>query len=254
MRFGRIWAGALAGVALLGLTGSARASDDMLPLKGGAGVGAVTMTLGSDDDDADTELVQRRGGGGRGGRAYGGARGGSRGGRAYYGGARGGYRGGYGGYRGGYRGYYGGYRGYYGGYRGYYRPYYYGGYYRPYRYGAYYRPYYPMYGYNYACNDVGAGATVTLVAPPSGVQVGSGFYGDPNYPPIGPGSQIPPVDEVGGGIYPYNGGPQSPVPLPGSKVNQPAKTPPATVPLEGRLVSLPGPAPRLSYPAYGEGR
>jgi hypothetical protein len=93
------------------------------------------------------------------------------------------------------------------------------------------------------------------VAPPN-----SGFYVDPDVPPAGSTvPQMPAPRDLGTQSYPYDGGPQAPVPMPGNNgVNPPVaptRTPPvATVPLEGRLVSLPGPAQRLSYPAYGERR
>jgi hypothetical protein len=103
--------------------------------------------------------------------------------------------------------------------------------------------------------------TQPLVAPG---QSGSGFYTNPNYPQGYPGvPPMPPTDEtnVGPYAYPYDGGPQYPVPMPGGYgVNPPAaptRTPPATVPLEGRVVSLPaqtgGQTQRYSYQAYGEG-
>jgi hypothetical protein len=113
----------------------------------------------------------------------------------------------------------------------------------------------PVYGSSFSpCNLVGATITPSrTLAAPSG-----GFYTDPNYPPAG--STVPPMPpphDLGADTYPYDGGPQVPVPMPGNGVNRPAaptRTPPATVPLEGRLVSLPGQAQRLSYPAYGERR
>jgi hypothetical protein len=55
--------------------------------------------------------------------------------------------------------------------------------------------------------------------------------------------------------YPYNGGPQNPVPMPDARPATPQSAPPRpTVPLEGRAVSLPREQHKYTYPAYGEGR
>jgi hypothetical protein len=58
----------------------------------------------------------------------------------------------------------------------------------------------------------------------------------------------------GGQTFPYDGGPQAPVPMPG-RAPAPTAEPPAAprpmVPLEGRSVSLPA-KPRYTYAAYGE--
>jgi hypothetical protein len=269
MNWRRIGAAALAGMGLL-VAGSARASDDLVPLKGDGD--AVTMTLGSSGDDADTELLSRRGGGGFS--------------RGFHGGFHGGFnRGFHGGFNRGFHGNF--HRGFHGGFNrnffwASYRPWWYGGFYRPYWNTAFYRPYwyggfypayystpsvYPLYSSYaaYPCNGTDVGTTETLQAP-SGGRPGSGFYTDPNYNPNANPSQpgapppMPPADP-GAGFYPYDGGPQNLVPMPGGNgnanpISAPAKKP-ATVPLEGRLVSLPaqggGQTQRLNYPAYGEG-
>jgi hypothetical protein len=266
----------LAGVAAL-FAGAqvARAADDVIPLRGAGSSSAATITLGY-DGKADTELARYARGG------YGGYRGGHYGG---YGGYRGGHYGGYGGYRGAY---YGGYRGgHYGGYRGYYAGYggyrgYYGGYYRPYYYGNYggYYPYYssyyysPSYYYSTPYYDYGYyGCNTGVVAAPSVYAYQQPYY--PSVQPYGVQGQVygnyngysgvpqqngvtqpmPPVQPPNGnGTFPYDGGPNNPVPMPRQDAT-PAKSAPQA-PTTLRLVSAPSqpvrPATQFSFQAYGE--
>jgi hypothetical protein len=197
--------------------------------------------------------------------------------RGYYGGYRGGYYGGY-------RGYYGGYRGYYGGYASYYRPYYYGGYggygysnyYSPYYYNSYYvDPYYYSTPY-YGCSTGSVYAPVTTVqsvyayqqpylpsVTPYGVQPQqqiNGYNGVPQQGISGYNGNklpvMPPVQQQpNNGTYPYDGGPNQPVPLPNTQDSAPAKFAPQA-PTTLRLVSTPSqpvrPASQFSFPAYVE--
>jgi len=240
-----MWAALAAGLALAG--GSIASANDTVRLGGPAAQAAMS---GSTD-----ELVRWRGG--------------------YYGG---GYRGYYGG---GYRGFYGGgyNRPYYNSFYG--RPYYNSFYARPYFnnyqpyysafyprvYSTYYSPYYcspsyyaPAYSYPSYYYPI---AGETLPAPLATMQ-GAPAYAAPQY--------TPPMPPPGNGTYPYNGGPNAPVPMPNAVPNQ-GNPPAPTLPIDGRLVSLPAtfsggvnafgphstpapaaptPAPRVSYPAYGE--
>jgi hypothetical protein len=254
----RIWLAMTAGLVAMLTTTTPVAADDLIPLdiKGGAGV--ATFRLDLDEDDDDIELIRHRGG--------------------YRGGYHGGYRGGYGGYRGGYYGgyrgaYYGGYRGgvsfsygrgYYGGYhRPYYSSYYYGGYgssyprhygsrvyisagyYQPY--SSYYSPYYNYYPSNgYYCPLNGASvmpyATTLDSSPYAPVQN------------LQPGVTNAPAPQ-GPGTFRYDGGPSTPVPLPGqvqpAPTSKPAPPPPPAA--NTRLVSIPSqPATGFAYPAYGQ--
>jgi len=276
----------LAGVAALFAGTQVARADDVIPLKGG-GSTTPAITLGY-DGNSETELARYyRGGGGfhggyRGG-FYGGYRGGFYGGYrgAYYGGYRGGF---YAGYRGGYGGYYGGYRGYYGGYAGYYRPYYYSNYYPSYYYST---PYYSPY-YDYGCS-VGPGAYGTVsqlnvvqqyqgapyaaqqpyypsVTPYGTPQGYNGYNGVPqqNYNGVpqqgfsgynGNPQPMPPPVQPNNGTYPYDGGPNQPVPVP-RQDSAPTKFAPQA-PTTLRLVNTPGqavttPTSQFSYPAYGE--
>jgi hypothetical protein len=183
------------------LAGAAAASADDIIRLGGTFV-----------DDADTQLVHRRG---------------------YYGGYYGGYH----------RGYYGGYysRGYYGhnyGYRSYshygYRPYYGYSYYRPYVYGyggySYYRPI--------------AAETATL---PEVTVLGASSFGAQLERP---GVVVPRAKEPHNGTYLYDGGPRVVVPMP-DETPAPGATPRPTLPREGKFVSLPPVVPN-AYPAYGD--
>jgi hypothetical protein len=295
-----------AGLMVLAGTTVVRADDDTIRL-GTSNSG----TLGTITGAADTELVYWRGGwGGYRGSSYGGYRNYGYGGYRNYG--YGGYRNyGYGGYRnygyGGYRNYgyghhrpyyasyYGGYRPYYGGYGGYNRPYYggygYGGYGNGgYGYGGYGNGGYGYGGYGnggYGYGGYGNGG------------YGYGGYGNGGYYGIGyenpagtdyaaPFGQAPvqqyqylqpqqlPAPAVvapqAGETFPYDGGPQSPVPQPGVAPVQPGATPQPTVPLTGKVVSVPRettggvvyytsytdrttaatPTSRYTYPAYGD--
>jgi hypothetical protein len=106
---------------------------------------------------------------------------------------------------------------------------------------------YPSYGFGlggfWPCSGVSASvytlnmAAMPLDAPPAGA-----------LPPSVPGQA--PVQPGNDGTFPYDGGPNSPVPNP--KEAAPSSTTPRSVPLEGRAVSLPKAAPKWSYPAYGE--
>lgn len=242
-------------LATLATTGPVTA-DELIPLnitnfKGEAG--AATFTLGY-DGDAGIELVRRSGYGGYGGRGYSGY-GGYRG---YYGGVGFGYGRGYsGGYYGGYgrsyyhRPYYAGYNGgYYGGYypRSYYYPraYISASFYRPYTgyystpsyYYDYYDPYCPLNGdssympYSSPLGTSGNGVPLTQVP-----------------------WRVPPMPRSDG-TFRYDGGPASPVPLPGKVDPAPTSKPvqPAPAP-NTRLVSIPNqPASGFAYPAYGQPR
>jgi hypothetical protein len=203
---------------------------------------APTLTLGG-DNDADVIDVAWRGGY-RGG-YYGGYRG-------YYGGYRG-YYGGYGGYRSYYPRYYGGYRSYYpryygynsyypryyGGYYGSYNPSYYGGYYGSYSYPSYYgySSYYTQpYVYFGISGDGDCGSNIVTLP----LQSGTAGQQVPN--------TRPPATKDG--TFPYDGGPDRPVPMP--KVEpEGTQLPKQSVPLEGRPVSFPS-KPKYVYPAYGE--
>jgi len=243
----RITLAALAALALSAGTGWAQTAQP----KSVFDVDAPTMTLGY-DGQSDTELT----------RGYRGGYGGYRGGYDY----RGGY--GYGGYRGygygGYRGYGYGYRGYYGGYYrpyysyGYYRPYYNYGYYQPYYYSSYYPSYYYAQPYYYGGNYYGCSngsADLVQAAPlnqlPSVPQV------TPPNMPYAPGNGN---GNGNGGNFNYDGGPNSPVPMPNTNPQTPQYNPPApqvnpqtpAIPTKGYLVSLPGSANSgYTYQAYG---
>jgi hypothetical protein len=205
-------------------------------------------------------------------------RGGYRGGYAY----RGGYRGGYA-YRGGYRGYYGGYRSYGFGFAiGSYYPYYnYGySYYPYYNYGYSYYPYY-SYGFSYGYRSrpyyhhhwhrislptTLAVYTVETVPPTlSGSVIAPPATSSPSA--IVPRSSETPAPtlpraESLNGTFPYNGGPQTPVPMPRIEEGPPLDdVAPSSTTFEirpaDRLVSLPEvkPAPakgKWTFPAYGE--
>lgn len=217
--------------------------DQPIPASG-ISAGVATMTLQMNEDTEDAENVLTRG-------------------RGWYGG----YRGfGYGGYR-GWGGYgYSAYRGWGGyGWGGYYRPYY--SYYRPYypsvsfNFG-YYRPYVPYYNYYYPPQIYYYGPSCyyypisTDGASPNYTQAivkvePTRIYGQPN----GGVVQVAPPAAPQNGSYYYDGGPQTPVPLPKSGVEtKPVPAPPQkTIPLEGIPVSLPPKSPaKYVYPAYGE--
>lgn len=250
-----IFSGALAALALLAGTGVAGAQDTLrlglsyAPGSAAAQADAATLTLRL-DQDAETIPVWRRWGGWGGGfyRPWG-----------YYGAHR------PWGYYGAYRpwGYYGAYRPW--GYAGGYRPWGYSGYYSPYAYSYYYTPSYfytpPVYYYStpyffYMSAGVNGLGSVTVNAAPKAYvrDLDAQPYPDRgNSPPAVPPSEAPQREPT----YPYDGGPQSPVPAPRDDPKaspNPTTTPrQPTVPLEGRAVSLPPRAsPKPVYPAYGE--
>lgn len=250
-------AAALCAAGLLTLAGSTAvwAQSDTLRLG--------TSSSGTVSGGTDTELVAYRGGHG------------------HYHGGFGSYRGGYGHYHGGYGYYRGGYGHYYGGYAhyrpywnnyAYYSPYYYRPYYyRPALYFNYYQPYYyaaPAYYYEISGQtDV----PTTLAQMPAQVQPSTSQYRPTTArPQLLPMPATLPQQPGGIQTFPYDGGPQTPLPMPQI---DPASGPRPTVPLQGKLVSLPlettggttplftvslgtsaqpAPSPRYTYPAYGE--
>lgn len=245
--FARKWAPAAAALAIFAGASALQASDAFtLRLDLGKtvatrqlGGNAGTYTLDMDmNKDADTIPVWgRHWGGGWGHRGWGGY----------------GYRG-WGGY--GYRswGWGGwGYRPYWGGYWGGYRPYYYSyapSYYYPYTYyypGAY-SYYYSPWGCSYTLPTVSlsiGSVSAAISANPPAVDLNI----KPRVLPKAPANSITPPQPDG--TYPYDGGPQNPVPMPPKTEPSPTKQPTPSVPLEGRLVSLPKSGPFV-YPAYGE--
>jgi len=236
----------VATLAALAWIGVARADQ---PSPGASSVDAPTITL-QGDGQADTDLVRGYHGGG------------------YHGG---GHHGGYHGHYGGNRGYYGGYHnhGYYGGYKnyygGYYRPYY-ANYYRPYfagysyysspYYANYYTPaynnYYPSYYYPPAYSYCIGGTTQDYAAAPTPLN------SQPYMPPVtsaAPG-QGPPTAGLPGGTpkpYQYDGGPNSPVPMP-QDTPEPQKGNGPLLPLKGYPVSITGSPQNSGYTfsAYGQ--
>lgn len=195
-----------------------------------------TIRLGGPSAEAgvvgatDTELVRWGRGFGGYGRGYGGGYG-----RGYYGG-------GYG------RSYYGGYyaRSYYG--RGYYGGGYGGGYYGLPYYSSYYYPsYYGGYApYYYPCAGTPAPVVTAQAAPIYQPQYQSQYQ--PQYQPQAqlPAARpsvpyMPPIPNgnSGNGTYPYDGGPNNPVPLPKETIAPLSAPPQGIIPLDGKLVSLP---------------
>jgi len=255
---------AMLGAGLLALTlGSAvRADDDTIRL-GTSSSGALTGPSGG----TDTELVVYRRGGGGGGHyrgGYGGYRGGYGGYRGGYGGYRGGYYGGYrGSWGGGYGGYYGGYyaQPYYGGYySGYSQPYYYGGYYSQPYYGGYYgggyyrsnyggyhhRHYYGGYRRISLNGDpCSSGVELTVISTPTAFTQLPVQQAQPAAPiqyesaAKPQGLPMPAVAPSQNQTFPYDGGPQAPLPLPGPNGVEPSVAPQPSVPLTGKVVSLP---------------
>jgi hypothetical protein len=257
--------GAFTALAVAAWTGAASAGDTvpLKPIKE-----ASTVTLGLNDDLASTEYVARRGGGRSG---YRGGRSGYRGGRSY---AYRGYRGGRGyGYR-GYRGYRGGRyysRGYYRPYRGYryysgrryYRPYY-RSYYRyrhyPYFYNygyypRYYRYYYPRRSYYYSdpydydYDDPYCPINLEEEETPSTVPIDRKLRVLKGKPQANLEEEETP--EQGEDTYPYDGGPDNPVPLPDTQQNK-VPRPKKAAPANTRYVSAPAKPVKLTYRAYGE--
>jgi hypothetical protein len=77
----------------------------------------------------------------------------------------------------------------------------------------------------------------------------------PSAPPVAPGT---PTLPNGNPTFPYDGGPQSPLPLPPAENVGPTSGPQPTVPLKGKLVSLPlettgGTTPLMSTQFIGLG-
>jgi len=230
----------------LQLSGPAQAADTF---KLGMTVGAPTLTLGLEKNDAETQLVWHHGF----------------------------YRGGYGGFYG--RSFYGGGfgRGFYGGFypRFAYGPSYYYPRYSSFSFGYNFsRPYYyaaPAYYYSapsfyYSspwCSPIGLSGRVAATLevplpmpnqlPPATQQQFPSTQQPPLAPELQPMQPVEPRQPVPG-TYDYDGGPQNPVPLPrnGVQENPTRVLPRPTVPLEGRPVSLPAKNAKYSYPAYGE--
>lgn len=127
-------------------------------------------------------------------------------------------------------------------------------YYRPYAYNYYYAP--PVYYSPYYYCPISYGAPSMPYAPAAqfDVTVLRPYANGTTAPALSPVSPQPYVTMPAiEGSYPYDGGPVSPVPLPGARPTTPSSSPPpATVPLEGRAVSLPSTSPKFTYPAYGE--
>jgi hypothetical protein len=249
------WKTAAVALAALTLwTAAAPAQDEGAKVfrLGDASAFASEREEGGSDDD--TLLVAHRGG------SHGGHHGGSHGGHhgGYHGGSHGGHHGGYhggshGGHHGGYHGGYGshvsfssGY-GYYRSHYNYYRPYY--SYYRPFY--SYYRPFYyyrtPVYYYSYpSYYSFGYYCPTGLDSAPA--YGGSAYPSTLTVPPMQNAddfSRPPPIPPEEGN-FPYNGGPNAPVPR-----VEPQKAAPID-PMQGRIVSLPARLPKYSYPAYGE--
>jgi hypothetical protein len=146
--------------------------------------------------------------------------------------------------RGGYRGHYWGghsyYRPYWGGYgyaSYYYRPAYYRpAYYRPYYYGpVVYQPYYYAAPAYYPISGQ-ADVPATLAQLPAPQQATSQYRPTTARPQVLPMPAIVPQQPGGLQTFPYDGGPQ--VPLPTPQVD-PASGPRPTVPLQGKIVSRP---------------
>ncbi len=226
-----------AAVLLAAAAWSRAGADDTLRLDGKGG--AATLTLGS-KVEADNVLAR----GGHGGGYHAVAR------PAYHGYSH------YGAFRSWGYPRYGAYRYWY---PRYYRPYY-GGYYWPGRavafglsfWPAYYSSYYysppaviysaPAYPYTYPAEiSVSPVPSTTILSTPRTL---------PAAPPVelAPPPAVRPSPD---GTYPYDGGPQNPVPLP--KVEPaPTAVPPAPVVPGGRVVSLPPSSGKYTYLGYGE--
>jgi len=245
---------AVGALAALAWVGAVRADE---PASGAASVDVPAITL-QGDSEADTELV----------RGWHGGHGG------YHGGFHGGYRGGFhGGYHGGYHGHYHSYyRPFYNSYYSYYRPYYNYGYsnygYSNYGYSNYGYSYYPSYcSYSMPYVSYGYPASYSYASY-------SPYYSPYSYYPInGNGVSpaqtmpladqayvLPPANQVQpngngapNGKYQYDGGPNSPVPVPQQDAPVPQKGV-APQPLKGYPVSITGPVQNsgLTFPAYGD--
>ena len=194
-----------------------RVTGETVPASGLTG-GARTVTLEMTGDDAETVDVWGRRGGWGGGYGY-----------------RGGWGGGY-----GYRGWGGGWGGY--GYRGWggygYRPYYYArswyGYPSYYAYN-FYQPYYVYYPVPYYYSPF-YDYPINIGAPANGTD---GYAQPP--------AQREPFAAPRDSNYPYDGGPQNPVPLPKPDDR------PAPMQVQGKVISASANSPsKFAYPAYGE--
>ena len=251
-------AGVLAVAGFLVCAASANA-DDIIRLKMTPGDNAPTMNLRGGDEDAAVVDVGFRGG------ARVGVAVGPRGGVAV--GVRGGV-----GFRGGVA-FVGGYRPYYGGGYGfvYNSPYYYGpGAYSPYTYGNY-LPYYdvaPVYSqpsYYYAPSYSYSSSYYA----PAYNYAPSVYYWPPAYPTsnltaVTPSSNLrmtastpqiamPYAQDDLPSNFPYNGGPQLPLPLPLPKIEPDGAGTLKTLPIAtDRPVSLPASGKKFAYPAYGD--
>jgi hypothetical protein len=141
-----------------------------------------------------------------------------------------------------------------------YYPWYYG-YDYPAYYGFYGSPYYTYLNPLYANFDSGYGAYAPYLyaqpayddAPADNADpTGDELYSTPA-PSVRPArpERIAPPDANGNGTYPYDGGPQDPVPMPKADP-EPTSKPPAAAPATGRVVSLKASPSKFAYPAYGE--
>jgi hypothetical protein len=98
--------------------------------------------------------------------------------------------------------------------------------------------YYPSY-YYYPDYPASASAPPVMDEDPyAGQQAPPADYGSPTVPAYG--------------TYPYDGGPQYPVPKPRTQPAPQQPRQPAGRPMEGRTVSAPAVATKFAYPAYGE--
>jgi hypothetical protein len=88
----------------------------------------------------------------------------------------------------------------------------------------------------------------TAVMPYSTMLRGSGNGNDQGVQP-GREELMPPATQDRGQTYPYDGGPDNPVPMPKKTAPAPVKVVPG-----GKVVSLPPKREKLAYPAYGEPR
>jgi hypothetical protein len=116
-------------------------------------------------------------------------------------------------------------------------------------YGGFYPGFGMGFGYGglYGCSGL-SGGVYTLSMPVTSA-ITSPLVGSPQPPYTDLAPSQGPRNE---GTYPYDGGPNIPVPSPQAAPTPPTGTQPRTVPLEGRSVSLPKPATKWTYPAYGE--
>jgi len=221
-----------AGLGALATGNAAWAQNDTFRL------GTSSVAVAAISGGTDTELVAYRGGHGHYGHyghyGHGHYGHGHYGHYGHYGHGNYGHYGHYHGYYGGNRGYgYGGYRGYYG-YGGYY-PYY--NYYRPYVSIGFYQPYYATApAYYYSISGQGTVAATYAQEPlqtPSATLPYQTTTGKPQLLPLPSAAPQTPASPQ---TFPYDGGPQAPLPMPQT---DPASGPRPTVPLQGKVVSLP---------------